>query len=65
MATASASWASGPSAPMDMAAESKRGNSLAAGSTCSSATGVVPCLRTSRSRRVATGRSFTRRAYSL
>ena len=62
MAIASASWASGDSAPSDMPALSKRARIAAAGSTSASGTGGACGVSASRSRKVDGGRSFTRRA---
>jgi hypothetical protein len=62
MAWASASWASGESAPSDMPALSKRGIKSSTDSTSSIDSGVSAALRRSRSRSVDTGRSLTSRA---
>ena len=64
MAMASASCASGESAPKDMPALSKRESTASAGSTSASGIGRAARLSESRSRSVEAGRSFTRRANS-
>ena len=63
IASASASCASGLSAPIDIAAVSKRLNSSLAGSTSSRFTVVPSGVTASRSRSVAAGRSLTSFAY--
>ncbi|CSP57136.1 Uncharacterised protein [Shigella sonnei] len=64
IASASASWASGLNAPIDIAAVSKRLNSSLAGSTSAMLTAFSPGVIASRSRSVVAGRSLTSFAYS-
>jgi len=65
MAVASASCASGESAPKDMPALSKRDKIAEIGSTSSSGTGARAGVTRSRSRRQDTGRSLTSAANCL
>ena len=65
MPSASASCASGDSAPSDMPAESKRLRMDSSGSTSSSGIGVAPAFSFIRSRIIATGRVFDDRGIFL